>query len=555
MRRHLWRNRLYAITAVVAGAVTALALGGAMPAVSAVSHPAQSPAVAPRAIGELDCNGLSTTQRAVKQGLSCLDPRGPGVSRFEDNDHYIGHDEPSVRFLSGQPGSGNNITLSERLPVEPAKLPTVRHPGKDVTHSFELTIAPWLSTTVCDPNSAPLLPCKAESDANAPSGSYPGGGAAFVELQFYPPGFAPFSDAISCDNSHWCSALNIDSLECQGNGSGACNNQCTEPVNFAFVQTNGEPTGPPSPQLSNNATFRPNRHTLLMNPGDRITVQMFDAKIRGGHALEVKETDWSTGQSGFMIASGANGFMNTNPFSCAGHKFNFQPEYNTARAQNIIPWGIGPYMINDEFEIGHFEPCTSVSGAGTIAVGAHRTDTYYKHCAGPYEAGKDTAGLEPNDAPCYRFGDTHGGLAPPNQVTGCAVYLDAIGDLDYDGTPYRADWPDSVQPNRYPSSFLQQQPTTVGGNQYPAIQFMTDASATEFNTHCNLNTGSGCVLPPKGPGHFYPYWTQAMVGGSCVWEYGNMRNGNTFGQDAQYGKVGPGTLGAFVGPVMSNPNC
>ena len=261
---------------------------------------------------------------------------------------------------------------------------------------------------MCDPNSAPLLPCKAESDANAPAGSYPGAGAAFVELQFYPPGFAPFSDAISCDNSHWCSALNIDSLECQGNGSGPCNNQCTEPVNFAFVQTNGVPTGPPSPQLSNNASFRPNRHTLLMNPGDKITVQMFDAKIPGGHALEVKETDWSTGQSGFMIASGKNGFMNTNPFTCAGHRFNFQPEYNTARAANIIPWGIGPYMINAEYEIGHFEPCTKVTGAGTLSLGKHHTDTYYKHCAGPYEAGKDTAkaGLEPNDAPCYRFGDT-----------------------------------------------------------------------------------------------------------------------------------------------------
>ena len=529
-----------------------------MPAVSAAQSAAARPAaMAPHAIGMLDCNGVSPIQRSVKQGLSCLDPRGPGVSRFEDNDHYIGHDEPSVRFLSNQPGSGNNITFNERLPVDPAKLPTVRHPGKDVTHWFERSIAPWFSTTVCDPNSAPLLPCKAESDANAPAGSYPGAGAAFVELQFYPPGFAPFSDAISCDNSHWCSALNIDSLECQGNGSGACNNQCTEPVNFAFVQTDGVPTGPPSPQLSNNATFRPNRQTLKMNPGDKITVQMFNAKIAGGHALEVKETDWSTGQSGFMIASGKNGFMNTNPFTCAGHRFNFQPEYNTARAANIIPWGIGPYMINDQYEIGHFEPCTKVTGAATLSLGKHHTDTYYKHCAGPYEVGKDTpkAGLEPNDAPCYRFGDRHTGLAAPNQVTGCAVYLDAIGDLDYDGTPYRADWPNSVTPDRYPSSFLQQQPTTVGGNQYPAIQFMTDSSATQFNTHCNLNTGSGCVLPPKGPGHFYPYFTQARVGGSCVWEYGNMRNGNTFGEDAQYGSVGPGTLGAFVGPVMRNPNC
>ena len=95
MRRHLWRNRLSAITAVVAGAVTALALGGAMPAVSAAQPAAAGrAAVAPHAIGMLDCNGLSTVQRAVKQGLSCIDPRGPGVSRFEDNEHYIGHDEP-----------------------------------------------------------------------------------------------------------------------------------------------------------------------------------------------------------------------------------------------------------------------------------------------------------------------------------------------------------------------------------------------------------------------------------------------------------------------------
>src|SRR5437763_535747 len=86
---------------------------------------------------------------------------------------------------------------------------------------------------------APLLPCRPVSDANAPRGAYPGGGAAFVELQFYPPGFAPFVDAISCDNTHWCSALTIDSLECTGNGSGPCNNNCVEPVNFGFIQSDG----------------------------------------------------------------------------------------------------------------------------------------------------------------------------------------------------------------------------------------------------------------------------------------------------------------------------
>ena len=63
------------------------------------------------------------------------------------------------------------------------------------------------------------------------------------------------------------------------------------------------------------------------------------------------------------------------------------------------------------------------------------------------------------------------------------------------------------------------------------------------------------MLPPKGPGNFYPYFTQANVGGVCFWEFGNMRNGNTFGGDAQYGAVGPNTLGAFAGPIRSNPNC
>jgi hypothetical protein len=431
-------------------------------------------------------------------------------------------------------------------------LPTVRHPGRDVTDTFELTIAPWFSNDVCDPNSAPLLPCTAESDANAPNGNYPGAGAAFVELQFYPPGFAPFADSISCDDTHWCSALNIDSLECDASGN--CNQNCTEPVNFSFIQTNGVPTGPPSPQLSDLASMTPNAHTLLMRPGDIITVHLFDATIPGGHALEARETDLSTGKSGYMIASAANGFMNTSPTDCSGTPFSFQPEYSTARAQNVIPWGFGPYMINSQFEIGHFEPCTSVSAPATLSEGSF-TDTYYQNCSGPYDTAAENPNLEPDDSPCYQFGDTHGGTTAPNLVTGCDVFFDAIGDLNYDGTPYYPDWPDSVTPDRFPSTVLQAQPTTGYGKRYPQIQFVTDNSATQLIDGCDPTTGASCVLPPPGPGHFYPYFTQAMVDGVCMWEFGNMRNGNTFGGDAQYGSVTPDTKGAFAGPVRSNPNC
>ncbi len=509
--------------------------------------------VQPSKVGELDCNGLSTVQRPVKADLPCADPRGSWGGRFYENGQYIGHDEPSARFVSSQPGSGNNFSITESLPTDPVAAPTVADPGSDVTHWFELSVAPWFSTTVCDPDSAPLLPCNPLSDANAPHGNYPGAGAAFVELQFYPPGFAPFSDATSCDNTHWCSALNIDSLECTGNGSGPCNPKCTEPVNFAFVQTDGVPTGPPSPQLADNASFTPNTDTLLMNPGDKIVVHMWGAKIPGGQALEVQETDLSTSQSGFMIASAANGFMNTDPFHCTGTPFNFQPEYDTARAQNIIPWGIGPYMINTEYEIGHWEACTEVTGPVTVGSGSS-SDTYYKHCEGPYESAADTSdAFEPNDSPCYPEGDTHGGTAAPDTVTGCDVFDKAIGDLDYDGQPYYADWPGSLTPGAFPSPFLQQQPTSAG-EPYAGVQFMTDSSATQFNTNCNLSTGAGCVLPPKGPGHFYPYFTLASVGTKCIWEFGNMANGNTFGKDLQYGTVGPGTLGAFAGPVLKNPS-
>jgi hypothetical protein len=552
MHRITSRRRVYAILAALGCAALSLSAPAAS---SAASRSDAAASVQPRASGELDCNGLSPIQKPVKRAVMCADPRGSDEGRTYENGHYIGHDEPSVRFVSKKPASGNDVRYTERLPVDPAAAPTTGSPGSDVTHWFELSVAPWMSITVCDPDSAPLTSCTPESDSNAPSGNYPGGGAGFVELQFYPPGFAPFLDSISCDNTHWCSALNIDSLECTGDGSGPCNNNCLEPVNFAFVQDNGVPTGPPSPQLSDNATFTPDANTLLMNPGDRITIHMFDAKVPQGHALEVVERDLTTGTSGSMIASAANGFMNTNPFDCSGAPFNFEPEYSTARAQNIIPWGIGPYMINNQFEIGHFEPCTTITGPRTLTSESF-TDTYYKRCHGPYEAGDHDSGatFEPNDSPCYPAGDTHGGTTDPNLVTGCDVFFDAIGDLDYDGNSYRADWPNSLSPGAFPSPFLQRPPTT-GGAGYGKIQFVTDTSATELNTDCDLGTGAGCPLPPEGPGNFYPYWTLAKVGGNCVWEFGNMTNGKTFGGDAQYGSVGPGTLGAFASAIRPSPTC
>jgi len=99
-------------------------------------------------------------------------------------------------------------------------------------------------------------------------------------MQFYPPGAAPFVDNISCDNTHWCASLHINDLECTTNFA-SCNGNCIEPTNFAFIQTNGVPAGPLSPQKADLATNTPNKNTLMMKPGDHLVIHIWDAPVPG----------------------------------------------------------------------------------------------------------------------------------------------------------------------------------------------------------------------------------------------------------------------------------
>jgi hypothetical protein len=519
--------------------------------------------VAPNAIGLLDCNGFSPIQQSVKPTMACTDPlsiENSAGARFEDNGHYIGHDEPSIRFLSSQPGSGNDVTWTEKLPRDPTGAPTVATPGSDVTHWFELSAAPWFGMALCNGYSYPQSSCKPNSDTNAPKGGSQGGGSSFLEVQFYPPGYAPFFDNISCDNSHWCASLHINDLECSGQFHN-CNSNCEEPTNFGFIQRDGVPTGPAGPQVANFATVTPNGQTLLMNPGDSLRVHVFDSSLTGGgHALEVHIDDLTTGQSGFMQASAANGFMATIMGNCKGVPFNYEPEYDTASPNNVVPWAALLGGILTQYEIGHFTPCTTLSNPATDGLlNITAGDPFSLTCNGPYETVSDS-GTNPEpfggDAFCYPVGDTHTALnqfgitADPNLITGCLDLL-AGGDLDFDGTSYRSDWPNSVTPNTFPSTFLQDQPTTTGGSTYPQIQFETDAPASEAT--CSPTTLANCtVTGPNFPGAFYPYFTQASVGGNCEWEFGQMPNGNTFGGAAQYGSPTARFFGTLASDVIDN---
>jgi hypothetical protein len=287
-----------------------------------------------------------------------------------------------------------------------------------------------------------------------------------------------------------------------------------------------------------------------MNPGDKLQIHIFDNRSAG--ALETRVRDLSTGQTGFMLASANNGFMNTSIADCSGTPWNFRPLYSTAKTANQGGWAAA--NINVAYEVGHFTPCTRLRVFSPVRVGGF-LDKSWKFCKGPYENAGPPDGskpsAEPNDAPCFKAGSTHGRLnADPNLVTGCTG-----GDLDYDGTSYWADWPKSLTPGMFPSAMTIQQPTTVGAHRYPRMQFLTDNPAS--NIRCNPAKPTTCRVPPvQAPGRFYPYWTLAKVRGSCVWEFGQMPNGNDFGKDGQYGTFTQALgLAELAGPIMPNPKC
>ncbi len=152
-------------------AVIALALAGAGAASASTAHRAWRRT----ASNELDCNGWSSAYQAVKPdfGGLCTDPiaiKNGKATRFIDNGWYVGHDEPSIKFISNKPGSGNQMTYFMQLPIDPAATPTA---SGSVTDYGELSVAPWFGLPICDPNSYPQNPCKPDSDKNSGSISDP----------------------------------------------------------------------------------------------------------------------------------------------------------------------------------------------------------------------------------------------------------------------------------------------------------------------------------------------------------------------------------------------
>jgi hypothetical protein len=452
------------------------------------------------------------------------------------NGEYTGHDEPAVLFYSNTPGAGNSNRYRVVLPTDPQQQPTQDALG--ATWAFQLHIAFWLGMAMCDTESAPEYQhstCAADSDSNifdnpnpaAPDyiGHHPG--TAFMEMQFYPPGWAPWEAGVSCDATKWCAAMTIDSLSISYVDTTTQNHDCLnhagpEPVSFAFITLDGHPQASPDPTSVFHAPFAattvdPTRD-LLMNSGDTLTVDMHDTPA----GFQVVIHDLTTGQTGSMTASEANGFRHVlyepKSSSCHTTPYAYHPMYSTSGEHTRVPWAAHGYNVAFSDEIGHFEYCGKVIGNG---------------CGG--DNANDPSGSDGDEAPCFRPGESLLVL-----IGGC------VGtDSDFDGPSYQPGaWPGtgSATPTSTPIEFTS--PLFNGNQNYDRVAFETDLpriEAPDSGGICNRTTGEHCVNPPPGA-NFYPIFTTGTLSDACIWRFGGPQlpnTTNTFGgtSAAEYGPL------------------
>ena len=457
---------------------------------------------------------------------------------------YIGHDEPATLFYSHQPGSGNNVTYQLVLPKDPPTVP--KQNGSGGTDDFQLRPTFWFGMVMCDPNGNPnpdgaaltghpTVPCKPDSDSNIyenlnPNSSHYiglGPGQAFEELQFYPPGWVPWPTGIGCTAKQWCAALTIDTFADNQNTGALNNTACLnaagpEPVNFAFLTKDGKSTAPASPLHPEH--FIPNNaKNLLMNPGDNLTVHLFDTPS----GLRTTVVDHTTGASGLMTASAANGFAtvpfdpNSTATTCQGKPLNYHPEFSTSTPMTRNVNAAHTYNVSVSDEIGHFEYCAKV-GTDPLAT-----------CKRPLGADTndgDNAGLDPagDDVLCL----------PASASTLVKIGGCTNTDGDFDSVSYNFNWPGSISnvtADRllHPTSQLFSSPTT-GGKNFTSMSFESDISRNEssdtafrVNTPCQRhvanpadpNPGVGCVNPPPNS-YFYPFYSTRQTASGCMWQEG-----------------------------------
>ena len=492
---------------------------------------------------------------AITCEYSTLCPDVADPTRVFDADRYVGHDEPSAIFYSDRPGSGNRMQYSVTLPREPSPAhPTA--PGK--SYNFELNGALWFGMALCDTQSYPeqVSTCPADSDANivdpAVSANHPG--TAFLELQFYPPGWVPWPTwavavgAGTCSPTEWCAAMNVFSLLEDPVAGTLQNPTCAakvgiETFQFAFVTRNGVAQAPANQLDSTLTTFTPNRkQDLFMNPGDRLQVKIHDT----AQGVQAQIDDLSIHRSGSMTASPANGFTqiqyDPSGTTCNSIPYAFHPMYSTASEQTRVPWAAHSYNVAFSDEIGHFQFCNGTAVPAT-PFGLDASGNPIVCPAGNTEGGGvDQRPSDGDDDFCFPASESL-----RYRVQGCTET-----NQGFDGLSYTPVWPDG-NTRLHPTPFRFTGPRTGPDYDHPYQRVAFEADLPAVEPGCDRTTGAGCTLIPTTdagqPAQFYPFFTTTSVKQRCTWQFGNDIPGETanFGRTAQYGSLLPLTYLAFGG--------
>ncbi|HZT96730.1 MAG TPA: hypothetical protein VFB34_07815 [Chloroflexota bacterium] len=477
--------------------------------------------------------GGSTSHLCARSNVFCAEVASP-YEKAAFGNKIVGHDEPSILFYSDKVGSGYRQHYTLRLPKDPPPTPIT---GRSYT--FELTPAFWFGLAMCADQSAPDpgKTCKPDSDSNIVSNLNHAPGAAYMEMQFYPPGWVPFQEAggISCSSTQWCAALNIDSYSENMSTGQTLNQSCAkavgvENVNFAFITKTGVPQGPPNPVQATLAdTYTPDAtKDLMMNPNDLLSVNIFDTT----NGLEIAIKDLTTHGVGKMVASGRNGFGQVrfapDPSTvCANVPYNFHPMFATSSPRTRVAWAAHSYNVAYDPETGHFDWCQgSPSGASIQPGGACPSDAF--------EGPQTLSWSDYDDLDC-----ADGTWSLRVQVSGCVG-----ANYGFDGAAYLRDWPDG-NTKLHPTPIKVSSPTfgATFTDQYSRIGFEVDTPRVE-GTYClRQSSGRGCTLVPLTddgtPAAFYPFFSTVKEGtAGCFWAAGNkLPGGNDFGGVKQYGKI------------------
>ena len=292
---------------------------------------------------------------------------------------------------------------------------------------------------LCDNQSAPEFthaPCTPDSDTNIFDGTDPAGadyigkhpGTAFLEVQFYPPGLGSLAAgrqlrrrpsgarrwrSSACSRTRTPAQLN--NIDCRQRAG-------DEPANFAFITKSGVPHAPPAPLTQTAGHVHPEL-------GDR-PVHGLGRPAHGGHPRRggrlwsVTIHDLTTGGTGSMTASAANGFAQVNfePTAAACSQSPLHLPAHVRHLERAHPGAVGGAQLQRRL-LGRDRPLRVLLGRRP-----EKAETALSN---------NEDALDDDDTGCFSAAFS---LFVP--IGGCIAT-----DDDFDGTSYQPVWP-GTDPNR-----------------------------------------------------------------------------------------------------------